>query len=383
MENLTLMIAAGLISIISSIALFVNWAGNKHIPGLCLIAVGFTVTSIGVLLLPTQGQLPLLVSIVIANSLILLGRIPLLIGLAEFWNQDESRIATVTSALTVVTIAGLYYFTVIQEDTVSRIRIYTAMMFTFNLSYVYIISNGLKEERKRRPVMAVSANFGAFLALMLFTFNAVAEVVIMFLRSGAPLTLSDSGTSILLLGAIFSTTVFAFAIIIMTMEELNVEHQENTIFDPVTTTLNHRTFIEVGQRVMGIALRYNKPVSLLTIEIDNMDDVVKKYGYTVANEMLRHFSLMATDRRRNEDVLARSSFKEFRMLLPGVDEKGREVVINKVNKALKTQGFLFRGEAIPITATISAVTQREEDLSLQGMMQEGEIELYRLKLSTS
>jgi diguanylate cyclase (GGDEF)-like protein len=169
----------------------------------------------------------------------------------------------------------------------------------------------------------------------------------------------------------------------MTMEEISVEHQENAIFDPVTTILNHRTFIEVGQRVMGIALRYSKPVSLLTIEINDMDKVVRKFGTNVANEMLRHFSLIATDRRRNEDVLARTSFKEFRMLLPGVDQKGCEVVIRKVNKSLQAEAFSSRGEKVPISVTIAAVTRKEEDLNLTDMLQEGEIELHRLKLVTA
>ena len=256
----TLAIALGLTSTMCSIALFVNWADNRHISGLFLITVVFTVTSIGILLLSTEGPLPLLVSIVIANSLIILGRIPLLIDLAKFWTQEESRIAAVTSALTAVTIVGLHYFTFMQEDAVSRIRLYTVMMFTFNLFYVYIISSGLKEARKRLSAMAVSANFGAFLALMLFTSNAVTEIIVMFLRSAAPLTLSDSGSSIVLLSAIFTTAVFAFATIITAMEELNMERQENTGFDPVTTMLNNRIFIEVGQRVMGRALRYSTSI---------------------------------------------------------------------------------------------------------------------------
>jgi GGDEF domain-containing protein len=46
--------------------------------------------------------------------------------------------------------------------------------------------------------------------------------------------------------------------------------------------------------------------------------------------MLRHFALMATDRRRNEDVLSRTSYKQFRMLLPGVDEEGAKVVVKKI-----------------------------------------------------
>lgn len=382
MENLTLTAALTLVSIVASAALYINWAGNKLVPGLLPIAIGFSITSVGILLLASQGQWPVIVSIFAANSLVLAGRIPLLIGLAKFWNQDANKLITSCSVLCTFAIAGLFYFTVPSENIQMRIWIYTGMMVIFDLSYVFVISNGIRLERKLRPITSISPNFGAFAAITMFTFNAVIELVLIFLRGDSALNSTNTGLSILLMGSIFTMVVFAFTIIIMTMEELSIEHQENAIFDPITTILNHRTFLEVGQRVMGIALRYSKPVSLLTIEIDAMDTVVKKFGSKVANAMLRHFSLMATDRRRNEDVLARTGFKEFRMLLPGVDEKGCQVVIKKVNKALAAEKFEFKNEVVPVTVNVAAVTRREEDLNLSDMLQEGEIELHRLKLKT-
>ena len=206
-----------------------------------------------------------------------------------------------------------------------------------------------------RPVASINSSNGSFLALMLFGFNAVTELILMYVRSDAPLLSDDEGTSILLLGAIFSMIVLAFAIIIMTMDELALEHKENSIYDPITSILNHRTFLEVGNRVMGIALRYSKPVTLLTIEIENMEEVVTKFGYKTGNEMLRHFSLMATDRRRNEDVLSRSSYKEFRMLLPGVDEEGSKVVIEKIYKALQAEQFAHKSSLLEIKVNLSSV----------------------------
>lgn len=381
MENLALTAALALVSLIASTALFLNWAGNRRIPGLLLIAGAFAVSSAGTLLLATQSIWPVIVSVFLANSLTLLGRIPLLIGLQKFWNQESPKLLMTVTALALLTFAGIFYFTLVDNDIMWRIRIFTVMLMIFDISYVYTISKGLRLERKRRPTMSLSPNYGAFTAMALSAFTAVAGLVMMFLRGDAPLDSTDAGTSIYLLGAIFTIVMYPFSIIIMTMEELNVEHQENAIFDPITSILNHRTFLEVGQRVMGIALRYSKPVSLLTIEIDDMDKIIKKFGTNVSNEMLRHFSLMATDRRRNEDVLARSSFKEFRMLLPGVDEKGCHVVIRKVNKSLQAETFFFRGEEVPITVTISAVTKKEEDLNLTEMLQEGEIELHILKLA--
>jgi len=379
MENETLTIALTLVSIVSSVALFLNWAGNRHIPGLLIIAVGFLITSVGILLLTTQGDVSPLVSIVLANTLILGGRLPVIIGLAAFWNQEKSRLPLICGGLLVICIGAITYSTLVNENTMWQIRAYTAMMVFFALCNIFIIVNGLRIERKLRPVMTMSTNFGAFLALMLFSFNAVTEFILMLVRAGAYLDSPDQGTSFMLLGSIFTMVVFAFAIIIMTMEELTVEHKENAIYDPITTILNHRTFLEVGQRIMGVALRYQKPVSLLTIEVENMDDIVRQHGYKVGNEMLRHFSLMASDRRRHEDVLARSSFKEFRMLLPGVDEEGSKVVISKILNALQGEDYVYRGNKLEVNVNVACVTRREEDLNLQQMLQEGEVELFRVK----
>jgi len=70
------------------------------------------------------------------------------------------------------------------------------------------------------------------------------------------------------------------------------------------------------------------------------------------------------------------------MLLPGVDQKGCEVVIRRINKTLQEESFSFSGEQVPISVTIAAVTRQEEGLNLTDMLQEGQIELHRRKLAT-
>ncbi|MFK7863861.1 MAG: GGDEF domain-containing protein [Pseudohongiellaceae bacterium] len=379
MENLALIAALTLVSIVSSATLFINWAVNKLVPGLLPIAIGLSITSVGILLLTTQGQLTGVISIVLANSLVLCGRIPMLVGLMNFWNQNSFRLIVSICVFCLVSIAGLFYFTTLNEDTLWRIRIYSTMMAIFDFSCVYIVLSGVRSERRLRPLAKLNPNLGAYALSTIFFFNGVIELVLMFLRGNAPLDSTNSSTSILLLGGILTVMVIAFAVIIMTMEELSVEHQENAVFDPITTILNYRTFLEVGQRVMGIALRYSKPVSLLTIELDSLDEITQKHGNKIAHQLLRHFSLMATDRRRNEDVLARTGVKEFRMLLPSVDEQGCLVVIEKIHKGIESQTLKFKGKTLPFTVTISAVTRREEDLDLGDMLQEGDIELYRIK----
>ena len=104
--------------------------------------------------------------------------------------------------------------------------------------------------------MAINTTIAAFLLLTLSTFNAVIELALIFFRDGEPLNSSEEATALFLLSAIVTMTIFALSVIIMTMEELKIEYQEDVIFDPTTTILNERTFIEACNRVLGVALRY-------------------------------------------------------------------------------------------------------------------------------
>jgi diguanylate cyclase (GGDEF)-like protein len=379
MESQSLLLTLTLVAGISCLAVFINWASNRHIPGLQAIAFGFLINNLGFVLLSTQGMLTPLLSIVLAYILILAGRIPVLAGLARFWGQEKSRLPLISVGLFLLTAAAIIWFTSFNSDPIWRIRIYSSLMVFFSLANISLILNGLRVQRRLRPVMSASSNFGAFLAIMLFGFNAVTEFILMIVRTGELATRPEDGLALLLLGSIFTTVVFAFAIIIMTMEELTVEHKENAVFDPVTTILNQRSFMEVGQRILGVALRYSQPVTLLSIEVENMDEVVKKHGYKIANEMLKHFSLVTTDRRRHEDILARSGQNRFMMLLPGVDEEGARVVSTKIKNSLSSAAFEYRGESIDVQVSIAPITCREEDLDLQQMLQEGEVELFRLR----
>ncbi|MEX0962808.1 MAG: diguanylate cyclase [Pseudohongiellaceae bacterium] len=382
MDNQTLAILTGLVALVTSIALVANWASNRQIPGLLRIAIGFICTCIGILLLSLQGTLSPILSIFLANILIMGGRIPMLSGLANFWNQEASRLPLFCLIWFLGTVAGFYYFTFIEESVVWRVRIFTVMIIIFSLSVVYILLNGLRIERKLRPIMAINSTIGAYLLLTLSAFDAIVEFGILFLRDGQAINSPSGVTSIYLLGAVVSILVFAISILIMTMEELKVEYQENAIFDPITTILNHRTFIEVSNRVLGVALRYTKPVSMLTIELTNLDDIVKQHGARVGNKLLRHFALMATDRRRNEDVFARTSYKQFRMLLPGVDAEGAQVVVKKIQDTIRGEEYVYRGNILRAEFLVVCITKREEDLHLQQMLQEGDVELFRLKQPT-
>ena len=183
MENQNLAIALALVSLVTGIALLVNWSSNRQVPGLLKIALGFMATCVGILLASMQEFIPPLISVFIANGLIMGGRIPVLSGLANFWNQETTKLPLFCLVWFLATMAGFYYFTFIDESILWRTRIYTLMTAIFSASIVYVLARGLRIERKLRPVMAMNTNFGAYLLLTLSLFNAIGDPILTLFRA--------------------------------------------------------------------------------------------------------------------------------------------------------------------------------------------------------
>lgn len=91
-----------------------------------------------------------------------------------------------------------------------------------SLCSIYIVARGLKIERRLRPVMAISTNFGAYGLMAFFGFLAIADVLLGFEHPGLPLSSGDTGTTFLLLASTITLLGIAITILVMTMEELSV-----------------------------------------------------------------------------------------------------------------------------------------------------------------
>jgi PleD family two-component response regulator len=67
------------------------------------------------------------------------------------------------------------------------------------------------------------------------------------------------------------------------------------------------------------------------------------------------------------------------MLLPGIDEAGAQIIIEKIRQAVMGEDFIYRGNKLKIKMVIATITKREEDLHLLQMLQESELALFKAK----
>lgn len=131
------------------------------------------------------------------------------------------------------------------------------------------------------------------------------------------------------------------------------EKQSRT--DDLTGLYNRRhIFIEL-EREFERALRYERPLSGMMIDIDDFKKINDKYGHPVGDRVIRSFSRVLEDSVRTIDILGRYGGDEFLLILPETLIDDARVVAERIRKSLFDYQQNVMGEFGILTASIGLV----------------------------
>lgn len=128
----------------------------------------------------------------------------------------------------------------------------------------------------------------------------------------------------------------------LNVHELLVEKNELerlSITDPVTHLSNHRHFQDQIKIEVDRALRHNRSVSLMMIDIDHFKRFNDQFGHPAGDALLRAISQRLTELVRSIDTVARYGGEEFALILP---DTGPEMALNvaeRVRNSFETKSF--------------------------------------------
>lgn len=109
------------------------------------------------------------------------------------------------------------------------------------------------------------------------------------------------------------------------IEQLN---QLSTV-DRESGLLNHRAMLQHLEPLVSRSRRYNNELSLISMEITNLDNIVDNHGPDAASQSVIEVSRLLKDQLRWADVISRVEYNRFVIILP---ETGREAAVHLANK---------------------------------------------------
>jgi diguanylate cyclase (GGDEF)-like protein len=97
---------------------------------------------------------------------------------------------------------------------------------------------------------------------------------------------------------------------------LYAEQQQLALTDGLTGIANRRSFDQVLAREMSRALRFDRPLGLILLDLDDFKHFNDSYGHPAGDEMLRSLAMLLMQSVRVMDTAARYGGEEFAVVLP-------------------------------------------------------------------
>lgn len=148
--------------------------------------------------------------------------------------------------------------------------------------------------------------------------------------------------------------------------------------DPLTELHNRRGFLERARAAYSVADRFDRPVSLVLLDLDLFKRINDELGHEAGDRALAACAKLLTNAGRAADVLARWGGEEFILLLPDTELKQACAFAERLRLGLADIVLTHGQRTVQLTASFG-VAQRHSHTSLDDLIKLADQALYEAK----
>lgn len=151
--------------------------------------------------------------------------------------------------------------------------------------------------------------------------------------------------------------------------------QELSRRDPLTNTLNRRSFAEITSAEIERMKRYNGEMSLVIFDLDHFKEINDRHGHSVGDSVLVKVTGLVDSLIRKTDYLFRWGGEEFIVLSPEIELSSMAVLAEKLRQSIDAHRF---EDGDRVTASFG-VTEYLPGESIDLTVQRADAALYNAK----
>ena len=165
------------------------------------------------------------------------------------------------------------------------------------------------------------------------------------------------------------------------LRESEQRYQELSITDGLTKLFNSRQFYAVLHGEIERSNRYDHPLTVLMLDIDDFKKYNDTYGHLEGDRVLSRFAEILRECLRQTDSAYRYGGEEFAVILPSTKGEQGIITAERVRIALKNEIFRPRPDAeIRVTVSIG-LAQHARNEEMMDFLRRADQNLYKAKAS--
>src|ERR1700730_7113359 len=162
--------------------------------------------------------------------------------------------------------------------------------------------------------------------------------------------------------------------------EYHEEIYRLTIIDALTDIHNKRYFLEFLDRELARSARYERPLSLVMMDIDRFRTINEELGHLGGDFTLREVASRVKGNIRKEELFARYGGEEFAVVLPETSSDGALILADRLVKVISQQPFEYEEKSFSVTISAGLTTTvGEKGMTPVDLIRRADEKLYQAK----
>ncbi|OCC15296.1 diguanylate cyclase/phosphodiesterase (GGDEF & EAL domains) with PAS/PAC sensor(s) [Dissulfuribacter thermophilus] len=158
--------------------------------------------------------------------------------------------------------------------------------------------------------------------------------------------------------------------------------KERLRLDPLTGLLNRHALITDLAREISRARRYNYPLSLMMIDVDDFKDINDSYGHITGDKVLQKLAEIFESSVRETDLVYRYGGEEFVIVCPHTDCDSAINLAERLRRKIRRYRFVPEDTSKTISVSVSiGVTQVDDNEDVETLIKRADEALYSSKIS--
>lgn len=322
-------------------------------------------------LFSVRDRVPDWLSIIVANSLLLIAFVHLIAAL-HVYNRKPLRLPLMI-AIMAVTVVGEILLTYVWPSMYGRICLISlviALLCGFGIRAIYY-----RDDAITRPEHMVAIMLLVGILIMLARVIWIPDPGMLSLTASTPMQ------GIVFTYASLMPVITTSGFLLMCGERLNKDLTRLAMLDPLTGVFNRRTMTEMADKAIAASKRHGRALSLLILDIDHFKRINDQFGHEAGDLALCRLVELVQEVMHESDVLARIGGEEFVLILPDSDERAAVDFAERIRRRLNDANFSISGWAVPLRVSIGVGTLGPEISNLETLLRETDHAMYEAKRS--
>jgi diguanylate cyclase (GGDEF)-like protein len=329
-------------------------------------------STLGMLFIWLRLYIPLAISVVLGNGLIMLSYTQIWLGLRQYNKSLQPRDPWIMLIAPLTSLALIGFLLYDSTNIILRIM-FVSLLF----SCLLIMS--IWQAVKDRKATETGRLFFAFTLSITLISHVLRALTLPQLLGRASLLDNNLSNVFLMVYATIALLGIGFSVLLISSQWLQQRLYIHATYDALTGVYNRYALVELGDTLELTINLSSRVWSLAMIDIDHFKLVNDRYGHPVGDVVLKQMASILKAQIRHRDIIARYGGEEFVVVLPDCDLEHTRLWAERVRKQIAETPLVIDNQTVCITISIGIASSNSTVYKLDEVLRLADAALYTAK----